>query len=83
MHPDFDDRYEHRHLSHIYPIFPGQEFTRELSPELFDAFETAVKKRLIGAQSGWSLAHMAAIYARLGTEAVPSNALIFYRDHAF
>ncbi|CAN7307784.1 glycoside hydrolase N-terminal domain-containing protein [Paenibacillus sp. LjRoot153] len=66
MHPDFDDRYEHRHLSHIYPIFPGQEFTRELSPELFDAFETAVKKRLIGAQSGWSLAHMAAVYARLG-----------------
>lgn len=66
MHPDFDDRYEHRHLSHMYPIFPGQEFTRESEPVLFDAFETAVKKRLLGAQTGWSLAHMAAIYARLG-----------------
>jgi len=66
MNETFDDRYDHRHLSHIYPIFPGQEFTREEQPELFEAFETAVKKRLIGAQSGWSLVHMAAIYARLG-----------------
>lgn len=67
MHPDFDDRYDHRHLSHIYPIFPGKELTREENPELFQAFETAVRKRLIGAQTGWSLAHMSAIYARLGS----------------
>jgi len=66
MHPDFDDRYDHRHLSHLYPVFPGQELTREDDPELFGAFETAVRKRLIGAQSGWSLTHMASIYARLG-----------------
>ncbi|MEI7024138.1 glycosyl hydrolase family 95 catalytic domain-containing protein [Paenibacillus sp. y28] len=66
MDDRFDDRYNHRHLSHIYPIFPGQEFTKEEHPESFEAFETAVKKRLIGAQSGWSLVHMAAIYARLG-----------------
>lgn len=66
MHPLFEDRYDHRHLSHIYPVFPGQEFTREEEPELFQAFETAVKLRVIGAQSGWSLAHMASIYARLG-----------------
>ncbi|WP_348651739.1 glycosyl hydrolase family 95 catalytic domain-containing protein [Paenibacillus silviterrae] len=66
MHPDFDDRYEHRHLSHIYPVFPGQECNRETEPDLFEAFETAVKRRLIGAQSGWSLATMSNIYARLG-----------------
>jgi alpha-L-fucosidase 2 len=66
MHPAFDDRYDHRHLSHIYPIFPGQEFTREEQPELFEAFAVAVRKRRLGAQSGWSLAHMASIYARLG-----------------
>lgn len=66
MDERFDDRYNHRHLSHIYPIFPGQEFTREEHPERFEAFETAVNKRLLGAQTGWSLGHMAAIYARLG-----------------
>ncbi|HZG87822.1 glycosyl hydrolase family 95 catalytic domain-containing protein [Paenibacillus sp.] len=67
MHPDFDDRYDHRHLSHLYPVFPGREVTREDDPELFDAFEIAVGLRRIGAQTGWSLAHMAAIYARLGS----------------
>lgn len=66
IHPDFEDRYTHRHLSHLYPVFPGHEVTREKSPELFQAFETAVQKREIGAQTGWSLAHMAAVYARLG-----------------
>src|SRR5699024_5872317 len=34
MHPDFDDNYEHRHLSHLYPIFPGKEITEEWNPEL-------------------------------------------------
>ncbi|CAM3610415.1 glycosyl hydrolase family 95 catalytic domain-containing protein [Marinicrinis lubricantis] len=66
QHPAFHDRYNHRHLSHIYPIFPGQELAREELPELFKGFETAVNKRLIGAQTGWSLAHMSSIYARLG-----------------
>ena len=66
MHPDFIDRYDHRHLSHIYPIFPGQEITQEDKPYLFQAFKTAVKKRLIGAETGWSLVHMSSIYARMG-----------------
>lgn len=66
LHPDFDDRYAHRHLSHLYPVFPGREVTRESDPALFGAFEKAVRLREIGAQSGWSLAHMASVYARLG-----------------
>ncbi|GBG11735.1 putative alpha-L-fucosidase [Paenibacillus agaridevorans] len=66
IHPDFDDRYAHRHLSHLYPVFPGQEVSGESDPELFEAFKTAVRNRELGAQSGWSLAHMASIYARLG-----------------
>jgi alpha-L-fucosidase 2 len=66
IHRDFEDRYTHRHLSHLYPVFPGHEVTRENNPALFQAFETAVQKREIGAQTGWSLAHMAAVYARLG-----------------
>ncbi|WP_306299307.1 glycoside hydrolase N-terminal domain-containing protein [Paenibacillus sp. MY03] len=66
IHPDFDDRYAHRHLSHLYPVFPGQEVSGESDPELFEAFKAAVRNRELGAQSGWSLAHMASIYARLG-----------------
>jgi len=61
---DLSDNYRHRHLSHIYPLFPGGE-VRKGHP-LFDSFVSAVNLRELGAQSGWSLAHMAAIYARTG-----------------
>ena len=69
LHPRFADNYHHRHQSHLYPLFPGFEITRESRPELFAACRTAVEKRLViglASQSGWSMAHMANIYARLG-----------------
>jgi len=69
IHPQLRDNYHHRHQSHIYPLFPGLEVTEEEKPELFSACRTAVEKRLtigLNSQTGWSLAHMANIYARLG-----------------
>jgi alpha-L-fucosidase 2 len=68
MHPGFSDNYHHRHQSHIYPVFPGTEVTRASDPDLFEAFEVAIRKRLvigISQQTGWSLAHMAHVYARM------------------
>ncbi|MBQ7063853.1 MAG: glycoside hydrolase N-terminal domain-containing protein [Firmicutes bacterium] len=63
--PGLEQRYDHRHLSHIYPMFPGREIVKGVAPkEVTDAFEKAVDKRRLGAQSGWSLAHMASINAR-------------------
>lgn len=29
LHPDFTDNYKHRHLSHIYPLFPGLEINKK------------------------------------------------------
>lgn len=71
MHDEFDENDEHRHLSHIYPIFPGRELVKEAG-SLFEAFRKAVRKRKLGAQTSWSFAHMASIYARLqeGNEAL-------------
>ncbi len=66
MHPDLEDNYKHRHLSHIYPIFPGAEVTAHSDPALFEAFRKAVMLRDLGSQCNWSLTHMASIYARLG-----------------
>ena len=63
MDVELRDRYHHRHLSHIYPMFPGEEITTE--SELFPAFEKAVDLRELGAMSGWALAHMSSIYARM------------------
>ena len=65
----FSDNYEHRHLSHIYPVFPGFEVTEESHPNLFPGFKKAVDLRgTVGQkdQTGWSLAHMANIRARMG-----------------
>lgn len=78
MHPDFADNYEHRHQSHIYPLFPGMEITEESSPELYNAAKVAIEKRLrigLKSQTGWSLAHMANVYARLGDGAKAKEAL--------
>lgn len=69
MHPGFDDNYHHRHQSHLYPVFPGLEITPESNPGIFEACRVAVEKRLViglTSQTGWSMAHMANIYARLG-----------------
>lgn len=65
----YDDNYHHRHQCHLYPVFPGLEITEEGAPELFEACKVAVDKRLViglNSQTGWSMAHMANIYARLG-----------------
>lgn len=59
------DCYEHRHLSHVYPLFPGTEIEESGAVELIPAFQKAVDLRKLGHMTGWSLAHMAAIYARL------------------
>jgi alpha-L-fucosidase 2 len=65
MYPGLEERYDHRHVSHIYPVFPGKEFVKGRdSDDWLDAFELAVDKRKLGALSGWALAHMACIYAR-------------------
>jgi alpha-L-fucosidase 2 len=69
IHTDLHDNYHHRHQSHIYPLFPGFEVTEESDPVLFNAIKIAVEKRLVvglTSQTGWSFAHMANIYARLG-----------------
>ena len=69
LHDDFKDNYQHRHQSHIYPLFPGFEINEDDTPELFEACRVAVEKRLcigLKAQTGWSFSHMANIFARLG-----------------
>ncbi|MCY2931493.1 MAG: glycoside hydrolase N-terminal domain-containing protein [Planctomycetota bacterium] len=69
LHPKFADNYWHRHQSHLYPFFPGLEITEETDPRLHEACRVAVEKRLVTgltSHTGWSLSHMANIFARLG-----------------
>jgi len=60
---------EHRHFSHLYPMFPGDEFTFEETPGLMEAARKAVFLRESvgrGANFGWSYAYLSTMYARLG-----------------
>ncbi len=66
MTPELKDNYYHRHLSHLYPVFPGNEINAQNNPQLMEAFKRAVDLRELGGQSGWSLSHMSNIYARMG-----------------
>ncbi len=60
------DFYPHRHFSHLFPLFPGDEVSFDSNPNLIRAFQRAIELRPHGAQSGWSFAHVAEIWAKLG-----------------
>ncbi|SMP56175.1 Glycosyl hydrolase family 65, N-terminal domain [Neorhodopirellula lusitana] len=63
--PLLDDRYDHRHVSHLYPVWPGHEINPEDTPDLFQAAIVAAQKRGRGNGSAHGLTHMALIAARL------------------
>lgn len=69
LHPDFLENHGHRHLSQIYPFFPGHEFSPWHGGPLVEAVRTSVRERMRvgqGYQTGWSLIHLAHVFARLG-----------------
>ena len=57
----------HRHISHLYGLFPSSQINKDETPELMDAAAVTLKRRLAhgGGHTGWSRAWMIALYARL------------------
>jgi alpha-L-fucosidase 2 len=55
----------HRHVSHLWALYPGSEITRERTPELAEAARKTLERRG-DASTGWSLAHKINLWARLG-----------------
>src|SRR5262249_44524139 len=54
----------HRHVSHLYGLFPSHQITRRVTPELFAAARKSLEIR--GDQAtGWSLAWKINLWARL------------------
>ena len=66
---DFDEAEPgHRHISHLFALHPGDEITREKTPELFRAARVTLERRLAagGGHTGWSRAWVTNFFARMG-----------------
>jgi len=66
---DFDENQPgQRHMSHLYPVYPGGEITTRSNPELAKAARQSLERRLAngGAYTGWSRAWAIGLWARLG-----------------
>jgi alpha-L-fucosidase 2 len=66
---DFDeDQPGQRHMSHLYPVYPGGEITPRSMPQLAAAARKSLERRLAngGAYTGWSRAWAIGLWARLG-----------------
>ena len=55
----------HRHVSHLYALFPGDAITPETTPKLADACKITIKRRGVKSDCGWTSAWKAAFGARL------------------
>ncbi len=58
----------HRHMSHLYALYPGELWTAERSPEHLAAARRTLEHRLAhgGGHTGWSRAWLVNFWARLG-----------------
>ncbi len=54
---------QHRHVSHLFGLFPGKEISPYRTPELFDAARTSLLYRGDGG-TGWSMAWKVNFWAR-------------------
>jgi len=56
-----------RHMSHLYPVYPGWEFTSRHESEYWAAARKSLERRLAngGAYTGWSRAWAIGLWARL------------------
>ncbi|MFD7906517.1 glycoside hydrolase N-terminal domain-containing protein [Kitasatospora sp. NPDC059747] len=67
----------HRHLSHLYGLYPGSAVDPLADASLVDATRRALDRRLEhgGGGTGWSLAWVAALAARLGDGPLAGHAV--------
>ena len=75
---------EQRHMSHLYPVYPGSQITYSRTPELAKAARKSLELRLEhgGAQTGWSRAWAIGLWARLGDGNAAAESLRKLMEHS-
>lgn len=73
-----------RHMSHMYPLYPGSEITPRGTPDLAKAARVSLERRLAngGAYTGWSRAWAIAFWARLGDGDMAWESLSMLMKHS-
>jgi len=73
-----------RHMSHLYPLYPGSAITPRGTPELAKAARTSLERRLAagGAYTGWSRAWAIAFWSRLGDGDMAWESLVMLMKHS-
>jgi alpha-L-fucosidase 2 len=73
-----------RHMSHLYPLYPGAEITPLGTPDLAKAARTSLERRLAngGAYTGWSRAWAITFWARLGDGEKAWESLVMLMRHS-
>jgi alpha-L-fucosidase 2 len=63
---DFEDEDKHhRHISHLFGVYPGRQLTQQTTPELYAAAQQSLNRR--GDEgTGWSLGWKVGLWARFG-----------------
>ncbi len=72
----------HRHISHLFALFPGNQITQQ-TPDLFRAARKTIERRLAngGGHTGWSRAWIIAFWTRLANgEEAYANLLALLRN---
>lgn len=57
----------HRHISHLFAVYPGSQINRFYTPELAEAAGMSIDYRIAngGGHTGWSASWLISLYARL------------------
>ncbi|HUT88470.1 MAG TPA: glycoside hydrolase N-terminal domain-containing protein [Thermoguttaceae bacterium] len=56
---------QHRHISHLFALYPGRQYTHQQTPEMLDACRKVLRRRGFGGDVGWSNAWKTCFFARL------------------
>ncbi|GKX67840.1 glycoside hydrolase family 95 protein [Inconstantimicrobium mannanitabidum] len=65
---DFEETEQgHRHMSHLFGLYPGKEITEETNKEIYEACKTTISRRLVagGGHTGWSCSWLICLFSRL------------------
>jgi alpha-L-fucosidase 2 len=73
-----------RHMSHMYPLYPGAEITPLGTPDLAKAARVSLERRLAagGAYTGWSRAWAIGFWARLADGEKAHESLVALMQHS-